>query len=208
MSLDRYSALQASVADWLNRTDLTAVIPDFITLCEADLRTRLKTKHTSILQATLAAGDKSIALPAYLLEIVSVAISGSTLGSALHIVSYEALLRYRVQYPTSAVPLFCAVVGDTLEFAPTPGGNYTLDIEVEGPFVPLSITAVTNWILEDYPHVYLFGALLESASYLKDDDRTKVWGAKYERALAQLAVARERWQFPGQLTRRLARVFG
>lgn len=208
MPLTTYTELKASVADWLNRTDLTAVIPDFITLCEADLRTRLKTRHTSILQATLTAGDTSVALPADLLEIVSVAISGSTAGSALQIVSHEALLRYRVQYTTAAMPLFCAVVGDDLEFAPIPGGNYTLDIEVGGPFVPLSGTVATNWILTDYPQVYLNGALLESATYLKDDDRMKVWGAKYERALAQLAVARERWQFPGQLTRRLARVFG
>ena len=36
MALDgTYAGLKASVADWLNRADLTAVVPDFITLAEA-----------------------------------------------------------------------------------------------------------------------------------------------------------------------------
>ena len=32
MALTTYTELKASVADWLNRTDLTNVIPDFISL--------------------------------------------------------------------------------------------------------------------------------------------------------------------------------
>ena len=34
MSLANYSGLKASVANWLNRTDLTAEIVDFIELAE------------------------------------------------------------------------------------------------------------------------------------------------------------------------------
>jgi len=34
MSLANYTDLLASVATWLNRTDLTSVIPDFVTLAE------------------------------------------------------------------------------------------------------------------------------------------------------------------------------
>jgi hypothetical protein len=42
MSLDgTYAGLQASVADWLNRADLTAVVPDFIAMAEAQISRRL-----------------------------------------------------------------------------------------------------------------------------------------------------------------------
>ena len=34
MSLTTYSGLKASIANWLNRTDLAAEIPDFIALAE------------------------------------------------------------------------------------------------------------------------------------------------------------------------------
>ena len=48
MALSNYTELQASVADFLNRSDLTAVIPDFITLCEADLNRQLRTREMSL----------------------------------------------------------------------------------------------------------------------------------------------------------------
>ena len=35
MALVNYSDLKTSIADWLNRSDLTATIPDFITLAES-----------------------------------------------------------------------------------------------------------------------------------------------------------------------------
>jgi hypothetical protein len=35
MAISTYSELQASIADWLNRTDLAAAFKDFIALAEA-----------------------------------------------------------------------------------------------------------------------------------------------------------------------------
>ena len=37
MALANYSDLQSAVAGWLNRTDLTSQIPDFIALAESKL---------------------------------------------------------------------------------------------------------------------------------------------------------------------------
>ena len=37
MALTTYTELKASIADFLNRDDLTTVIPDFITLAEAQI---------------------------------------------------------------------------------------------------------------------------------------------------------------------------
>jgi len=36
MALGTYAQLKTSIADWLNRSDLTSAIADFITLAEAD----------------------------------------------------------------------------------------------------------------------------------------------------------------------------
>ena len=44
MALSTYTELKASVADWLNRTDLTSVIPDFIALAEAQIERTLRTR--------------------------------------------------------------------------------------------------------------------------------------------------------------------
>ena len=42
MALDNFTNLKASIADWLNRSDLTNVIPDFISLAEAQLNRELR----------------------------------------------------------------------------------------------------------------------------------------------------------------------
>jgi hypothetical protein len=41
MALDSYANLKSAVGDWLNRADLSAVIPDFIAMAEAQLSRRL-----------------------------------------------------------------------------------------------------------------------------------------------------------------------
>ena len=48
MALANYTDLQASVADFLNRADLTNVIPDFITLTEADMNRSLRVREMSV----------------------------------------------------------------------------------------------------------------------------------------------------------------
>ena len=45
MPLSNYTELTASIADTLNRDDLTAVIPDFIKLAEAQLNRDLRHWH-------------------------------------------------------------------------------------------------------------------------------------------------------------------
>ena len=44
MALTTYAELKTSVADFLNRTDLTSAIPTFISLAEADLNRKIDRK--------------------------------------------------------------------------------------------------------------------------------------------------------------------
>ena len=45
MALTTYTELKASLADWLNRSDLTTTIPDFISLAEAQIERQLRTRQ-------------------------------------------------------------------------------------------------------------------------------------------------------------------
>ena len=42
MALTTFAELKASIADWLNRSDLTTVIPDFITLAEHQMEREVR----------------------------------------------------------------------------------------------------------------------------------------------------------------------
>ena len=45
MALSTYAELKASVADWLNRSDLTSAITDFVSLAESQMERDLRTRQ-------------------------------------------------------------------------------------------------------------------------------------------------------------------
>jgi type I restriction-modification system DNA methylase subunit len=64
MAYTTYSELQTSIANYLGRSDLTSIIPDFIRFAETrlsrDLRTRIMLKSAT---TSMTAGDATVALP-------------------------------------------------------------------------------------------------------------------------------------------------
>ena len=51
MALTTYTELKTSLADWLYRSDLASVIPDFISLAESQVERQLRTRQM-IVRAT------------------------------------------------------------------------------------------------------------------------------------------------------------
>ena len=45
MALTTYAELKSSIADWLNRDDLTSAIPDFISLAEAEFQRSIRHRY-------------------------------------------------------------------------------------------------------------------------------------------------------------------
>ena len=86
MALATYTDLLASVAAWLNRSDLTAVIPDFVSLAEGriarDLRLRKQVINTTL---STVAGTQSVTLPSDFLEAENLAISNTSPAGALSV---------------------------------------------------------------------------------------------------------------------------
>lgn len=74
MALTTYTELKASVADWINRDDLTAVIVDFISLAEAQIERTLRTTQM-IVRATASIDGEYSAVPADFLETRTVKLN-------------------------------------------------------------------------------------------------------------------------------------
>ena len=51
MALTTFAGLKSSIADWLNRSDLTTQIPDFIALAEADFNAKLRIRQMEQIDA-------------------------------------------------------------------------------------------------------------------------------------------------------------
>ena len=179
MALANYTDLLASVAGWANRTDLTAIIPDFVALAEAriarDLRLRRQVTNAAI--STVAA-TQSIALPTGFLEIENIGLSSTSPPMNLSVVTPEILDRMYPPGFNAGQPVVYTILGDTLLFGPTPDAVYTVSVDYYKRFDALTVTA-TNWLLTNYPMVYLAGAMVEAALYLQDTDKVALWDARY-----------------------------
>ena len=69
--------------------------------------------------------------------------------------------------------------------APTPDAAYTIEM-VYRQYVPPLVSNGTNWLLALAPDLYLYGALLETSPYIKEDARIQTWGLGLNAALSDL----------------------
>jgi hypothetical protein len=207
MAFSNYTELKASVAVWLNRSDLTAVIPDFIRLAEAHISRRLR--RTTI-RATVIVSEAAYGLSADVAELRSIRLVTSETEKDLPITvcTQEILDAHRAAWSASGRPRYAAVVGGNLLLVPAPDQAYSLEMSYFPRLIPLTDSNLTNIVLTEAPDLYLYGALKASAPYLEHDERIPVWNAGFETALGELGIVREREEFNASLRpARLPRVF-
>jgi hypothetical protein len=182
MAITTYSELQTAVSSWLNRSDLNAVVPDFISLAEADINRRLRHWRMQV-RATAQIDGQYSAFPNNWVEAIRFQITDGTPSELELLPQAEIVDRREDAANIAGRPRFYAITGSQFEFFPTPDGTYNAELVYFGKVPALSVSAPTNWLLSDHPDVYLYGSLVHSAPYLSDDARAQVWAALYQSAL-------------------------
>ena len=196
MALTTYTELKASVADWLNRTDLTAEIPDFISLAEAQMERTLRTRQM-LTRTTLTVDSEFETTPADFLETRALKLTSTNPDTPLTFMTMDSLDSEATKSTGSGRPKFFGVVGTEFRFVPTPDASYTAEIVYFAKLNKLSSSVATNFLLTSSPDAYLYGALLQAAPYLQDDARIQTWATLYERALNDLQIADDRGSTSG-----------
>jgi hypothetical protein len=72
------------------------------------------------------------------------------------------------------------------EFYPTPNASFTAELLYYQKIPALSDSNTSNWLLEEFPDVYLYGSLTHSAPYLSEDERIAVWAQLYSAGVARV----------------------
>jgi hypothetical protein len=209
MSLNTYAGLQASIADWLNRAgspEIAERAPDFIALAEARFNRDLRVRQM-VRRATASFSEGFLALPSDWLEAINVQINVGGRPRRLEYVTLHQADDIRADPSQDAVlPRFFNVTGSSLEVVPTVSGAAEIEMTYYGQLVPLSEEAPANWLLQAWPDLYLYGALVHSAPYLRDDARVATWAGIYDRTLAEIRAADERATFSGSPLKTRARL--
>ena len=196
MPITTYTELKAAIADFLNRDDLSAVVPTFISLAEADIQRRVR--HWRMEKRSTAELDTQYsAIPADFVEVIRFYVtSGDT--KPLELISQGELLdRKRKSLNTSGSPSYYALTAGELEIYPVPDGTYNVELYYISRIPSLSDSNASNWLLDQYQDAYLYGALVHSAPYLKDDARATVWAALYQSAIDAINTESEKSKYGG-----------
>lgn len=187
MAITTYSELVTAVSNWLARNDLSARIPEFISLAEAKFNRDLRCNQMEI-RATatvdlLSCDPEFISLPGDFQTMRRVRLAS---------VQGKPRLEFRsgaqaddIRYANAncvGQPRYFTIFGDEMELVPTPGEAYEIEMIYRSYIPPLGVNS-TNWLLALAPDAYLYGTLLESAPYIKEDARISTWAQGYSYAV-------------------------
>ena len=199
--------LEAEIADFLLRDDLTAVIPTFISFAHEKLNRDLRTRQM-VQRATASLTTEYTALPGNFLQMRDIRLNANPVRS-LEQISSEAQNQERERWGnTAGEPRYYTIIGETIQVFPSPNATYTIEMAYYEQIPALVNAADTNWLLTKAPEIYLYGSLVHSAPYLKDDERIVIWQTLFRDIFNSLTTEDEKSRFGGTTPRMRHRSFG
>jgi hypothetical protein len=197
MAFTSYSDLKTTIANYLARSDLTSVIPDFIRLAEERLRRDLRIRQMLVVAtATTTGGDSTVGLPTDFLEMRDIHFNTNPISS----LSYEAPNTFyaSTRATESGIPRTYTVLASEIQFAPIPDTAYTAQMLYYAKPPLLSDSNASNVFLANCPDALLYAALGEAEPYLMNDARLQVWASLYDRSVASISNSDQSSEYSGQ----------
>jgi len=191
MALDTFAGLKTTIADYLNRDDLTSIIPSFIALAEAKFNRKLRTRQM-VKRATATIDTQYFAYPSDWLQAKQFVLNTDPITYLEFVTNFQSDEIRQTASNAPGKPKYYTIVGSQLEVTPTPDTSYTGELTYYGKITALSDSNTSNWLLLYAPDLYLYGALLEATPYLKDDERLATWGQLYTNSIGDIEVADQR----------------
>ena len=204
MALSTFTELKEAVADWLDRSDLTARIPDFIALAEARINRELRIRPMEVRSTMYTTVDQQyFNLPGGYIQMRNIQLNTNP-TTPLEYITPEMLDRLYGS-STTGKPRAYTLIGDEIQLAPIPDSAYQLEMAFYEKFTPLgdgSAGPVTsNWLTANAPDVLLYGALMEAEPFIKNDERIPVWLNGYSNAINKLQQQDQRDRHSGSAMR-------
>lgn len=197
MALANYSDLLAAVGNWLNRSDLTARIPDFIVLAEAEFNRLVRTpdmEATANVTVTSGAGS----LPADCLGVKTARIAGA---GKLNFISTDEFDELSAAVsPPAGNPDSYTEWGSSLHILPS--GNATVAIRYFQKIPALTVSNATNWLMTRHPDLYLYATLVQSEAFGWNDERLPLWRSAVEQTISQINADGQRNKYGGLIAAR------
>ena len=196
MAISTYSELKTAIASWLDRSDLTDIIPDFIALAETRHKRDFKIRRMETrVTANTIADTEYYTLPDNYVAMRNIKLNTDP-KTPLDFLTPEIMDRLNAGSSTGK-PKAYSIKGNDIQLRPIPDGVYEIEIAYYKHFTALSDSNTTNDMLTNHHDAYLYGALVEAEPYLMNDKRIDVWAGYYDRAKKDIIDSNERDRHSG-----------
>ena len=199
MAISTKSELKTAVANWLNRSDLTDRLDEFIELAEASLNRNLRTRQM-LVRTTTSASAQYIALPTDFLEMQNIEITSTDPPKRLIYATSGRSDDIRTQGNNQiGTPVYYTLEGEAIQLNPTPDTSYTLQINYFKKIPALSTLADSsyNWLLSTHPDIYLYSILMQASPYLMDPESAQIWDGLLARSIAEVSQSDDNSKYAG-----------
>jgi hypothetical protein len=186
MAIGTFAELKTAAANWLDRSDLTDRIPEFISLAEARFNRVLRIRDMETVSTAISttAGTREYSLPTGFVQMKEFHLSTDPI-TPLAYITPEMMSRMQAG-STKAKPQVFTIIADNVRLGPNPDAVYTTSMLYYKAFTALSDSATTNDMLTNNPDVYLYGTLLEAEPFIMNDERVPLWLAAFEKAVSDI----------------------
>jgi hypothetical protein len=177
MAITTYTELEAALADWIHRSDLTSRIPDFIALAEDEINTDMRLRLMEVDETVTFSSGRTVALPSRFLEPIKLSLVYA--GADDEELTYQSPAQMVVNDSVGVAcrPLYWTINGDNIEFPNRADTSYTLTFRMLKGFDIASTS--TNALLTKYRGLYLYGALVQASAWVGADERIGKWKSMY-----------------------------
>ncbi|MCR6660720.1 MAG: hypothetical protein NVV72_15750 [Asticcacaulis sp.] len=193
MTIDSYAKVQASIALWLNRPDLGVYIPDFIALAENRLNRLLCDNVNLVKKTSITLSSSETCLPDDFNGMVSLIYPGPS-GGALRYKPASDFFDLRTT--GGPYPQYFTISAGNLCVWPGPSDAATLTMRYRTKLDALKYGP--NWLLDNHPDAYVFGALVEACGY-EEDPRGPLWQNKFNTIIEEINDQAQDIAFGGPL---------
>ncbi len=188
-----FSTLKTTTADWLNRSDLSSQIGDFINIAIRKIENSPKHNFKymkSYATGPFVSGDYTLAYPTrykaiqafYVLDTNNkyIRLDKQTLSHALSRWPYISEFK---DFPEMAAD---DDANSQFIIRPTIDQTYTYNLYYYAYSAELSGDTDTNWWTDNYWEVLMYRALHEASMFVKDVNEAQIWMTKFDEAFGDI----------------------
>lgn len=192
-----YEEISNAIISYANRENDFPFISNiqlWINMVEQEINRSLRSTKQET-RASIEIGSQYITLPDDALELRNIQIERGGFTYPLEAMSPQQIDTEAANI--SPFPSGYTVIGRALQLNKAPSENVTIEISYYAKVPELTPDDDSNWLSQDAPDAYIFGALSHANAWLADDDRIQLWATKFDQIKNDLQSESERLKYQG-----------